>query len=96
MSVLKFPVKADEAPPAMDGASRWRLWRERAKEWVGRLLTRIGVPGAIRDADINDEMSGQRIRVTVGSLFTRITVNGRDYFFHRFSGDFDGAGSNCR
>ncbi|HEV3259945.1 MAG TPA: hypothetical protein VG013_23960 [Gemmataceae bacterium] len=62
---------------------------------LGRILKRLGIPGALQDTTINDPVTGQDIRVSVGTLFTKISVNGRDYYFHRLSGRYDGAGLGC-
>jgi hypothetical protein len=43
--------------------------------------------------EVNDAITGHRIQVKAGTLFTCITVNGRDYYFHRLTGKFDGTGS---
>jgi hypothetical protein len=71
------------------------IWKGRLKEWFGRLLNRTGVPGAVQEAEIEDEVSGQVVHIRVGPVFTRISINGRDYYFHRLSGKFDGTGSGC-
>ena len=95
MSVLKFPEPANEKP-IKTGAGRLLIWRSRFKEWFYRLLNRVGAPGAIQEAAIDDPLTGQNIRVHVGLFFTRVSVNGRDYYFHRLTGKFDGTGSGCR
>ena len=81
-------------PPAT-GATRWQIARGRAREAVGRLLGRVGAPGAIANATIADPVTGQEIEIRVGHLLTRVTVNGRDYYFDRLSGRYDGTGSGC-
>ena len=60
-----------------------------------RLLNSLGVPGAVKDITINDELTGQVIEVRVGVLFVCLSVNGRDYYFHRLTGKFDGTGYGC-
>ena len=42
---------------------------------------------------INDPATGQQIAVTVGDLLVRLTVNGRDFYFDRLTGRFDGTGT---
>jgi len=49
----------------------------------------------IASTTINDSFSGQRLEIKVGIIYTRISVNGRDYYFSRLSGKFDGTGSGC-
>jgi hypothetical protein len=58
-------------------------------------MNRLGAPGFIRDIEIQDEVSGHSISLHVGRLFTRLSVDGRDYFFPRLSGHLDGTGSGC-
>jgi hypothetical protein len=60
------------------------------------MAEKLRLPGAIRDSMVEDEATGQRIEVRVGRLFTRISINGRDFYFDRFSGRFDGTGTGCR
>ena len=81
--------------PVTEGATKWQILRSRVAVFVGRFLRRIGVPGAVRDSDIEDSAIGYRIQVRTGPLFTRININGRDYFFCRYTGRFNGTGSGC-
>jgi hypothetical protein len=55
----------------------------------------MGMPGAIRDFHMKDELSGQEIDIAVTLLFTRISINGRDYYFDRLTGRFGGTGCGC-
>jgi hypothetical protein len=95
MRVLKFPTRS-AAKVASTGAGAYAVWKGRAKGWFCRLLNRLGVPGAVQETAIEDGLTGQSIHVHVGVLFTRISVNGRDFYFHRLSGRLDGTGSGCR
>jgi hypothetical protein len=54
---------------------------------------RLRAPGAIRDAEIKDALTGQAVSVVVGVLYVRISVDGRDYYFDRVTGRFDGTGA---
>ena len=89
--VMHFP-KSKIGRPASIGASWMDVTVSRAKELLGRLLNRLRIPGPVRNNTIEDALTGQRIEIHVGVFFTRISVNGRDYFFHRVSGKFDGTG----
>lgn len=91
--VYKFPVP--DSPSSM-GSTKWQILRGRFRETVGRLMTKLRAPGAIRDTEIDDTLTGQNIRIRVGYSFTRITIDGRDYYFDRLTGRFDGTGSGCR
>jgi hypothetical protein len=90
--VLVFPVPGRTAEVQ---ASRWAILLGRVREGVRRALTRLGLPGALRSVLIEDELTGQRLEITIDPLFTRISVNGRDYFFDRLTGRYDGTGMGC-
>jgi hypothetical protein len=94
MQILKVSRRPD-ANPTLLKAGRLRVWKGRVKEGFCRFLNKIGIPGAVRDVSVHDPLTGQSVRVHVGTLFTCISVNGRDYYFHRLSGRFDGAGYTC-
>jgi hypothetical protein len=53
----------------------------------------MNAPGVVRNTLIEDSLSGQRVEISVGRIFVRLSVNDRDYFFDRISGRFDGTGS---
>lgn len=60
---------------------------------IGKFLNWIGYPGmvsAIKETTPN----GDTIEIRNSSLYTIITANGRDYFFFRMSGKFDGTGQD--
>jgi hypothetical protein len=90
--VISFPSERVPRSAAV-GASRWHIWKGRCRELVGRTLSRLGLPGAIAEAEINDNLTGQQISVGVGPLYVRLSVNGRDYYFDRITGRFDGTGA---
>lgn len=94
MSILKMPQPL-HAEPAKTGAGLWTIWKWRARILFDRILNRLGFPGTIQNAAIDDLVTGQKIRVSVGVLFTKISVDGRDYYFDRLSGRYDGSGSGC-
>jgi hypothetical protein len=60
---------------------------------AGKALRRC--PGVVAPVEIHDELSGTDLAITVGPLLTKISVNGRDFYFDRFSGRYDGTGSGC-
>jgi hypothetical protein len=92
MAVVSF-----QRPPrtATVGASRYQITRFRVREWLGAILNKLSVPGAIRSAVIRDELTGSIVEVSTGPLFTKLSVNGRDYYFERCTGRYDGSGSGC-
>jgi len=81
--------------PTRAGSTRAERAHLRLRELASRLFDKIGVPGFVRDAKITDELTGHSINIRARGLFTKITVNGRDYYFHRLTGRFDGTGTGC-
>jgi hypothetical protein len=70
-------------------ASRMRLW---ARVLAGKAYNLAGVPGIVRDCDYSASVCNARIRVSAKEMFTIITVNGLDIYFHRLTGRIDGVG----
>jgi hypothetical protein len=68
--------------------------RSRAREIFGRIANRLGMPGAVQPVEIEDPATGQHITLAVGTVMVRLTVNGRDFYFDRLTGRYDGAGSS--
>jgi len=81
--------------PARTRATRWQIWRGRMRERAGALLSWLGFPGALTETVIDDPLTGRHIEIRVGALFTRISIDGRDYYFDRVSGEAAGTGSGC-
>lgn len=52
----------------------------RLKIGVGNLLRRLRVPGAIKPTEYRDRVTEDHLVVSIGPLFVRVSVNGRDYF----------------
>jgi hypothetical protein len=92
MTVIPFPLGPTAATI---GATRLQIWKERLREGLGVALNRLRLPGTISPGLIEDALSGDRIEIRVGPLLTRISVNGRDYYFDRISGAPAGTGSGC-
>ena len=88
--IVPLPVRR----PTSDGASFLDVMRWRIREWLGRIANRLGMPGSIAETEIIDH-AGQRLSVRVGALFVVVHVNGRDYYFWRFSGRHDGTGTSA-
>lgn len=86
---LQFPRSTKQ------GASFWQSFRLRIAEKIGWLLNWAGLPGAIRDCEISDSTEGHHIRIKTSLLYTKLTINGRDFYFDRISGRYDGSGSGC-
>jgi hypothetical protein len=81
--------------PSKAGASYIDILQGRFRRLFGQLLNSLRIPGTIRAFHFNDPVSHQTIDIRVGDLFTKITVDGRDYYFHRLTGKFDGTGMGC-
>ena len=63
-----------------------------ARRLVGQLLNSLRIPGTVRDYKIADPVNNQIITISVGDSFTRISVNGIDYYFNRLTGRYEGKG----
>jgi hypothetical protein len=61
---------------------------------MGRFLNRRRVAGAVQPINFNDPLTGNHIEVAINPLFTVLSVNGRDYYFKRLTGRFDGTGES--
>jgi hypothetical protein len=90
--ILAFPLAGQ---PTTANATRWQVLKSRFALAVAGLLHRMGVPGTIAPVSINDALTGQRLEITVDPFFTCVSVDGRDYYFCRFTGRFDGTGVGC-
>jgi hypothetical protein len=89
--VIHFPTERISRQ-ATATASLLDIVKSRLRYVIGSLLKRLHIPGAIKDIDLQDSITGQKVSVQVSSLFVRLSVNGRDYYFDRLSGKFDGTG----
>ena len=92
--IISFPIK-QKLYPSSTGATKTDIIVGRIKECLGRTLLRTGIPAMLSDCSINDELTGQQIDIQSGVLFTRVSINGRDYFFDRFTGKYSGTGTGC-
>ena len=52
--------------------------------------------GFIQPFAYEDPETGDRIAISVSDFYTKLSVNGRDYFFIRETGKFDGAATAKR
>ena len=89
-AIVRFPIR-DHC--SVENASRLDTLKGRIRQCIGKILARL--PGLLASTTINDSFSGQRLEIKVGTIYTRISVNGRDYYFSRLSGKFNGTGSGC-
>ena len=81
----------------MSFLSRIRLW---SRVFGGKVYNLAGIPGIVRDCDYSSSAYDARIKVRAKDMFTIVTVNGLDIYFHRLTGSIDGIGlgeaSNCK
>ena len=70
----------------------WSWIRLRARVLSGRLYNLAGVPGIIAECDYDASVSEARIKVRAGDMFTIVSVNNLDIYFHRLTGSIDGVG----
>ena len=63
-----------------------------ARLWVGKLLTLLRIPGIIADQTYDAAITRATVRVHLGPLFSVVSVNGLDVYFHRLTGKIDGVG----
>ncbi len=62
----------------------------------GRALNTLGLPCIVRNGEYKSETFGTRVRVRCGEVFTVVTVNEIDVYFHRLNGQIDGVGVRGR
>jgi hypothetical protein len=92
--LIRFPIE-NISHPVREGATTLDVIKGRLREALGRLATRLGLPGAMQPIELLDEATGQHIGVTVGTLTVRLSVNGRDFYFDRLTGRYVGAGMSA-
>ena len=59
---------------------------------AGIVFNLAGIPGIVRDCDYDAGVHDARITVRANTMFTIISVNGLDIYFHRLTGAIDGVG----
>ena len=59
---------------------------------AGYIFNLAGIPGLVRNCDYEAVITDASIRVRVGEMYTVITLNGLDIYFHRLTGGIDGVG----
>jgi hypothetical protein len=78
--------------PADAGATRWQIWRSRSRRALCGLVHRLGLPGFVRDYEVDDLVTGFHIHIRVTRFGTYIHIGGRDYSFDRLTGKWIGSG----
>lgn len=60
-------------------------------------MSEHGDKAVIMPVEYTDDITGDKISVSVSPYYSKITVNDREYFFVRETGEFDGAATvECR
>jgi hypothetical protein len=85
-----------EGQSATVGATKWDIVKTRLQERFGAALNRRRVAGFVQPISYQDLVTGDLIEIRVSALFTTLSINGRDYYFKRLTGRFDGTGQGCR
>jgi len=80
---------------AADDVSYVALLQGEARRLFGHVLNSLRIPGPVRAYKIADPVNNQIITISVGESFTRISVNGSDYYFNRLTGKYEGRGTGC-
>jgi hypothetical protein len=70
----------------------WNIIRLRGRVFFGTVFNLAGFPGFVRNCEYKATVADVQIRVRVGKMFTVITINGLDVYFHRLTGKIDGVG----
>ena len=91
---------ATEQPVLRSELVWWARWwdkgRREGRKSLGRFLNWLGVPGFIQPLEMDDLVTGWHLSIRVSPLFTVISVEGREFYFYRRNGKFDGTGmSTC-
>ncbi len=60
--------------------------------WAGRLLAVLRLPGIIVPQSYEAEITRARVSVHLSPLFSVVSANGLDIYFHRLPGRIDGVG----
>jgi len=67
------------------------MWT-RVRLWLGKALILFGVPGIVVNQTYEAAITRAKVRVHLGPLFSVVSVNGLDIYFHRLTGKIDGVG----
>jgi|SRR5579859_1641800 len=62
------------------------------RSFLGNTLNLLRIPGLVRKCEYKTSVCDATVSVRTRDLFTVITVNGLDIYFHRLTGAIDGVG----
>jgi hypothetical protein len=60
--------------------------------WLGKLLGLLHLPGIVVAQTYDATIARATVRVRLSPLFTVVTVDRMDIYFHRLTGKIDGVG----
>src|SRR5258707_13000908 len=83
-------TQLDRGSPIRQILSRTRIY---LRLFLGGVFNLAGIPGLVRECTYGGSTAKAEITVRHGGLFTIISVNGLDIYFHRLTGSIDGVGS---
>ena len=92
--IITFPQR-EQLTCSSSGVGYKQIIFGKMAEYIGMFMLKFGIPAGIRSCNIKDEYTGQRIDIQSGVLSTRVSINGRDYYFDRFTGRHTGTGLGC-
>lgn len=78
-------------PPRFEASWKDIIWG-RLEALAGRFLQFLRVPGLVQPMKFVDPGTGTRVAVVTSPYFTKVSINGREYYFDRLTGRFDGTG----
>jgi hypothetical protein len=62
------------------------------RSFLGNTFNLLRIPGLVRKCEYKASVCDATVSVRTRDLFTIITVNGLDIYFHRLTGKIDGVG----
>jgi hypothetical protein len=94
--LLQFKnIKVNHSHEALGSASKFQIYFSRIIECFGKLFCNFHIPGFIKPIELHDEVTGYQVNIKVSPHFTKLSINGRDFYFHRLTGKYDGTGQGC-
>lgn len=93
MRINKSGYPLFQGGEAVKEGATWQVivW-EHIKQRVGYLLNSLGVPGFVKPTKVYDRLTNSHLEVRLGGFFTVVSVDGKDYYFRRLTGEYDGSG----
>ena len=59
---------------------------------LGRIMMRFKIPDFIKPMEIYDRLTNSYLKVKTVKYYTIIYINGKDLYFQRLAGKYDGSG----